>query len=119
MAASSSALGGRSANHIVLLSRATLERPYVLAELVYAYKQKKKILCVRANWPGDEHAAESKSFAYPETLNEAISDWEDVAYFQRSRTLETDQPLERIAFVRKVSAKLRAWPGALVGCLRG
>ena len=36
-----------SANHVILLSRHTLERPYVLCELVYAAKHQKQIICVR------------------------------------------------------------------------
>jgi len=107
----------KSVNHILLLSRATLERPYVLAELVYAYKQRKRILCVRANWPGDEQDVNSKAFMFPQMLNEAIGDWEDVAYFQRARTgLQTDatsNPFETALHA------LRALVAPLVGCIRG
>lgn len=42
---------------------------------------------MRCNWPGDEGHPESKTFDFPGHLNEAIGDWEDVAYFQRARAL--------------------------------
>jgi len=80
-----------SENHVLMLTRAALERPYVLCELVYAWKQKKKIISVRVNWPGDAaDPAQAKAFGFPEHLDEAIADWEDVAYFQRARTIESD-----------------------------
>lgn len=76
-----------SANHVLMISRSTLERPYVLCELVYAFKQKKKMLCVRVDWPGNENSADSKAFCFPRHLDETIADWEDVAYFQRARAI--------------------------------
>lgn len=76
---------GQSANHLLLLSRSTLERPYVLCELAYAFKQNKKIVCIVCNWPSDSADATSgKGFSFPTHLDQAISDWEDVAYFQRA-----------------------------------
>lgn len=76
-----------SANHLLMLSRATLERPYVLCELVYAWKQRKKIVVVRVNWPGDDvDDASGRSFGFPQHLNEAIADWEDVTQSRETRT---------------------------------
>lgn len=80
-----------SANHVLLLSRATLERPYVLCELVVAHKQKKNIHVVKCDWPGDTgDSPYSKSFQFPRHLNEAIEEWEEVAYFQKQRVETPD-----------------------------
>ena len=67
---------GESGNHIIMLTRAALERPYVLCELAYAFKQNKKVVCVLVNWPGVVENDHGKTFLFPQHLDEAIADWE-------------------------------------------
>ena len=69
-----------SGNHVIFLSRATLEEPYVLCELVTAFKESKNIILIRVDWP--ERA--DNSFSFPRHLLEAIEEWEEVARFERS-----------------------------------
>ena len=108
---------GESANHLLLLSRATLERPYVLCELAYAFKQKKKIVCILINWPSDSaDSSSSKAFSFPQHLDEVISDWEDVAYFQRARAIEKDMEYRPLTHLNEL---MKDWCSALVGCARG
>ena len=107
---------GSSANHIVMLSRATLERPYVLCELAYAFQQRKKIICVIVNWPNASDEVGGKSFSFPHHLEEAITDWEDVAYFQRARVIESDMQYKPM---HGAIQEMRKAAAPLLGCLRG
>lgn len=73
-----------------MLTRAALERPYVLCELAVAYSEKKNIKLVRVDWPGEGDSLHGRQFAFPRHLDEAIEEWEEVAYFQRARFNEAD-----------------------------
>jgi len=62
-----------SANHILLLSRRVLERPWVLAELCSAHKLGINICMVLIEYPGRRE--DPKAFRFPDDLETAISDW--------------------------------------------
>ena len=64
-----------SANHVLMLSRHTLERPWVLAELCAARKEKKNICVVLVEYPGKE--SNSKQFRFPLDLETAITEWKE------------------------------------------
>mmetsp|Transcript_27827 Transcript_27827/g.79934 ORF Transcript_27827/g.79934 Transcript_27827/m.79934 type:complete len:685 (-) Transcript_27827:36-2090(-) len=64
---------GASANHILLLSRRVLERPWVLAELCSAHKCGMNLCMILIEYPGRRD--DSKAFRFPEDLERAISDW--------------------------------------------
>jgi len=99
-----------SANHVIMLSRATLERPYVLCELAVAYAHSKHITVVRVDWPGETDSLHGRTFSFPRHLDEAIEEWEEVAYFQRARSNEKDmeyRPLDGVEkAIRRLVAKL-------------
>ena len=71
----------KSANHLLMMSRQVLERPWVLCELVAAVRSGKEINIIAVGWPGQSE----KEFHFPRQLDETISDWEDVRYTQRLR----------------------------------
>ena len=60
-----------SGNHVLLLSRQVLQRPWVLVELAAAHSHQKNMLVVMV-----EYIDKSKQFRFPLDLDEAINDWE-------------------------------------------
>ena len=62
-----------SANHILLLSRKVLERPWVIAELCAARKHGTNICVVLVEYPGRQE--DPKAFRFPQDLEHAILDW--------------------------------------------
>jgi len=69
-----------AANYILLLTRCVLERPWVLAELVRAYKIGKHMIVINPSWPGDESSALGRSFRFPQHLDDAIDEWQEYFY---------------------------------------
>ena len=70
-----------SKNHILMLTRSTLERPWVLAELCAAHREGLNIVVVLVDFPGRE--ADPRSFRFPLDLETAISDWTE--YFMHDQ----------------------------------
>ena len=60
-----------SANHLLLLSRHALERPWVLAELCEAHRTGKNIVVVLTEWGGNDDIG----FRYPHDLERVIQEW--------------------------------------------
>jgi len=101
----------RSANHLLLMSRSVLERPWVLCELVAAAKEGKPICVIAVGWPGSS----DKEFHFPRHLNEVLEDWEDVRYTQRLRdpkTVKGDKEsgtaVKKHSVLKVLKARLRA-----------
>jgi Amt family ammonium transporter len=77
-----------SANYILMLSRSTLERPWVLAELCAAHREGLNVVVVLVEYQG--HEVDPRAFRFPLDLEAAISDWTE--YFlldQRNRLRAT------------------------------
>jgi len=72
----------KCANHILMMSRSVLERPWVLCELIAAVKANRTLHVVVCGWPG---TGADKEFHYPRHLDETIGDWKDVQYTQELR----------------------------------
>jgi len=64
-----------SKNYLLLLSRDTLNRPWVLAELCAAHQDGCSMHSVLVEFPGREK--NSKMFRFPQDLDAAISEWTD------------------------------------------
>ena len=64
-----------SKNYLLLLSRDTLNRPWVLAELCAAHQDGCSLHSVLVEFPGREK--NSKMFRFPQDLDAAISEWTD------------------------------------------
>jgi hypothetical protein len=62
-----------SKNYILMLSRDTLNRPWVLAELCAAYQDGLHIVVVLIEFPGREK--NSKMFRFPRDLEASIAEW--------------------------------------------
>jgi hypothetical protein len=75
-----------SANHILMLSRHTLERPWVLAELCAARKEKKNICVVLVEYPGKDN--NSKQFRFPLDLETAITEWKDYTISEHEQAMK-------------------------------
>lgn len=108
-----------SANYILMLTRSTLERPWVLAELVRAHKCRKPMLIISATWPGDDSSPQGRGFKYPSHLDEAIDEWQEFYYEStlRSRAMseasERHNRLEKMLagsiLFQRVKAKVAEW----------
>ena len=64
-----------SSNHVLLLSRSVLERPWVLAELCEAHKLQTNITLVLVEFA--RRHQDPKAFRFPDALGAAISDWKE------------------------------------------
>ena len=84
-----------SANYILMLTRAALERPWVLAELVRAHKQHKRMLIISVSWPGDETSPQGRGFKFPTHLDEAIDEWQEYYYESSLRSRAMSEASER------------------------
>ena len=62
-----------SSNHVLLLSRSILMRPWCLVELAAAHAIKKNLVVVMINFPGKE--GDPKGFRFPQDLEVAIQEW--------------------------------------------
>jgi tRNA-dihydrouridine synthase len=93
-----------SANYILMLTRSTLERPWVLAELVRAHKCGKRFLVINASWPGDEASPQGRSFKFPSHLDEAIDEWEEYYYESSLRSRAMKEASERQSRLEKMLA---------------
>ena len=94
-----------STNHMLMLSRASLERPYVLCELAVAFRESKQISIIKVDWPGEAESAHGRAFTFPRHLNEAIEEWEEIAYFQRARSNESDMEYRPLDGLEKAVAR--------------
>ena len=107
-----------SANYILMLTRSTLERPWVLAELVRAHQCGKRILVISASWPGDESSPQGRSFKLAH-LDEAIDEWQEFYYESTLRMRAMTQSSERSGplakmiagslFFQRVKENLKSW----------
>jgi len=84
-----------SANHILMLTRSTLERPWVLAELVRAHQSGKRMIVVAATWPGDDSSPQGRHFKFPTHLDEAIDEWQEYYYESSLRSRAMSEASER------------------------
>ena len=84
-----------SANHLLLLSRHALERPWVLAELCEAHRTGKNIVVVLTEWGGNDDIG----FRYPHDLERVIQEW---SFF-----IANDPDHARAAEERKADKKKR------------
>jgi Amt family ammonium transporter len=66
---------GLSQNHVILMTRSVLSRPWVLAEIVKGFTSNRNVVCVMVDWP-DKHF-DPRSFRFPQDLNKAIKQWKD------------------------------------------
>jgi hypothetical protein len=70
-----------SANLILLLTRRVFERPWVLAEIVRAFKTGNKLILVNCVWPGgDMTSPHGRSFRFPQHLDDTIDQWQEFYY---------------------------------------
>ena len=93
-----------SANFILMLTRKSLERPWVLAELIRAHKFGKPILVVATQWPGDDSSAQGRSFKFPQHLDEAIDEWQEYYFESRMREKFTQAAEEQQSWFGKLVA---------------
>jgi hypothetical protein len=62
-------------NHVILMTRSVLRRPWVLAEIVKGHMSNRNVVCVNVEWPDKEE--DSRTFRFPQDLNKAIAQWRD------------------------------------------
>ena len=93
-----------SANYILMLTRSTLERPWVLAELVRAHQQGKRMLVISVAWPGDDTSPQGRGFKFPTHLDEAIDEWQEYLYESSLRLRAMSEASERESRLAKIIA---------------
>jgi len=93
-----------SANYILMLTRSTLERPWVLAELVRAHTLGKRMLIITASWPGDESSPQGRGFKFPLHLDEAIDEWQEYYYESTMRARAMAEASQRESRIAKIFA---------------
>ena len=94
----------QSANFILMLTRQSLERPWVLAELITAHNSGKPILVVATQWPGDDTSAQGRSFKFPQHLDEAIDEWQEYYFESRMREKFIEAAEEQDSWLGKLIA---------------
>ncbi|KAL1514907.1 hypothetical protein AB1Y20_003987 [Prymnesium parvum] len=86
-----------SANYILMLSRQTLQRPWVLVELCTAMMSSVNIQVVLIEYPGKHN--DPKTFRFPDDLDSAIADWE--GYIASSSKQDQNSVEKTPKFLRK------------------
>jgi hypothetical protein len=83
-----------SKNYILMLSRDTLNRPWVLAELCAAYQDGLHIVVVLVEFPG--HEKNSKMFRFPKDLEASIAEWTEYNLQNERNQRSKALPLPRL-----------------------
>jgi hypothetical protein len=79
---------GSSQNHVILMTRDVLSRPWVLAEIVKGVTSNRNVICVMVDWPDKD--MDPRSFRFPQDLNKAIIQWKD--YISVAPGVRTESP---------------------------
>eukprot|EP00316_Scyphosphaera_apsteinii_P011547 CAMPEP_0119319740 /NCGR_PEP_ID=MMETSP1333-20130426/50209_1 /TAXON_ID=418940 /ORGANISM="Scyphosphaera apsteinii, Strain RCC1455" /LENGTH=697 /DNA_ID=CAMNT_0007326225 /DNA_START=167 /DNA_END=2260 /DNA_ORIENTATION=+ len=93
-----------SANHILMLSREVLQRPWCLAELCAAHVNHSNLCVLLIEYPGKHN--DPKAFHFPEDLEKAIADWATyISHDTKPARPKPRESLRRAAnLVRRVSS---------------
>ena len=93
-----------SQNYILMLTRAVLERPWVLAELTRAHVCGKPMQVICAAWPGDASSPTGRTFHFPRHLDEALDEWQEYFYEAslRAKAMEESSSDEEMPGWRKL-----------------